>query len=413
MKDTLLFAGRVEEIQFLFQAFGRVEAGKPQVVMIEGAAGLGKTALLQVFCERAAQRANSSYIFHIRPPRERAYEPVSQAAAEATNKLLYDKMGGRRNALQAARQLLPDWLGAIPGIGEIVSAIVATVQALRRRRKKATPAPVLKGDDATDALLAAAARRPLVLLLDDLHLAEPPAIEQLERLIHGRTAEHRLLIVGAYRPAAPGRPAAAVHRMIQALPRDTVLKRRLQELEPHELEALVTKRLPYVVIPPSFLHWLVENTGGQPQAVAAALDDLVHRSVIRFVDRRWHIDAEAEDIARDGSVAVTAALKVDLSGVRPPVMAVLRAASLLGEEFDGSTVAALLERDELYVEDQLAHAAHQGLVEVRGEITLPSGDIATLFRFSSGSLRAALARETSPEERAELSRRRAALAASS
>jgi predicted ATPase len=409
MTNTALFAGRVEELQALFQALGQAESGKPRVLMIEGAAGLGKTALLSVFAERAALRLKSGYVCHVRPTNGSVYRPVPQAAAEATNNQLYDRVGGRRSALQTARELLPDWLGTIPGVGDLIAAIVATVQALRSRRRRSVPPPVQTSDDACDALLAAAASHPLVLLLDDLHRAEPAAIEQLERLLRGTMAGHQLLIVGAFRAAAPGHSALPIQRLLQSAPPEAVLRLGLRELEAQELGALVTKRFPYLELTPSFLQRLVESTGGQPHAIGRTLDEMVDRSVIRFVDRRWQLSTEPQDLVRNGS----AAPEVDLSGVRLPVVAVLRVASFLGEEFDGSTLAALLEQDELYVEDQLSLAARDGLVEVRGELTTSSGEIATLFRFSSGAVRAALVREIPPEERAELRRRQAELAASS
>jgi predicted ATPase len=399
------FAGRVDELQFLFQGLGRAAQGQPQVIFLEGAPGVGKSALLQSFGVRAAHREKSSYTFYILPPKEGEYRPIPQAAVEATNKQLYDRVGGRRKAIDAARDLLPDWLGAIPGIGDMVAAVAATVQALRRRRLRQGPTPVPSVDEDTESLLLVAARRPLVVLLDDLHHADADAVAQIERLIRATAGGMKLLLVGAYQPTPAGMPDPPIHRLMGALPQDLVQYRKLKELNKREVEYWLKKRFPHVDIPASFLRWLFEQTGGHAAAVESLLTRLIDRSVIRFVNRRWEIREDADEQHRIAGADSAAAVSVDLSAIGSTVVEVLQAASILGDDFDGSTLAQMLEKDELYVEDQLALAAHHKLVRVVGEKTLADGEIATLFRFASSHLRSVLARELPPEERAVFAQR--------
>jgi hypothetical protein len=60
---------------------------------------------------RSSERA--SWVFYVGAPAEDAYAPVAEAAVQATNKLLYDKVGGRRRAIESARELLPEWMSAM------------------------------------------------------------------------------------------------------------------------------------------------------------------------------------------------------------------------------------------------------------------------------------------------------------
>jgi predicted ATPase len=53
---TQAFIGRVNELHRLDAALDRAERGSPQVVLLAGDAGVGKTRLLLAFAERARQR---------------------------------------------------------------------------------------------------------------------------------------------------------------------------------------------------------------------------------------------------------------------------------------------------------------------------------------------------------------------
>jgi predicted ATPase len=392
------FSGRVEELQWLFQALGRAVNGEPQVVWVEGGPGVGKSALLRAFGVRAAQRQNRSYVFHVRPPAEGGYRPVTLAAVEATNKQLYDRIGGRRKAFESARELLPDWLGALPVAGDLIAAIVATGQVLRRRSRERGGTPGITMTEDVEALLDVAARRPLVLLFDDLDQVDAAGVTELERLIRSAAGGMKLLVVAAVQSAPAGSPTPPIFQLVNTLATRSGQRRRLQELAPRELEAWINNRFPHVTIPASFLTWLYDQTGGHPAAVQTTFDRLVERSAIRFVDRGWEITDHAVEI----QTPIAAHLPIELSRISPQVADVLQAASAIGDEFDGSTVALMMERDELYVEDQLAHAVHQKLVQVIGETTSHDGDIATEYRFTSSHLRASLARMVPARERGSL-----------
>jgi predicted ATPase len=404
------FAGRVEELQFLFQTLGKAAQGEPRAVFLMGAAGIGKSALLQTFGVRASFRQKSSYVFYIRPPESGRYAPLAQAALEATRKQLYDRVGGRRKAMDSARELLPEWVSAVPGIGELVAAIVATVQSIRRRRQRRLSTPGIALTDDAEALLAMAARRPLVLLLDDLQDADAPAVAELERLIRAAANGSRLMVVAAYCPTPPGVPDPPIHRLVRALPAGTMHHSKLDELTAHELQVWLKKRFPHVEVPADFLRWLYDDTGGHPATVESTLERLLNRSVIRFINRHWEIEEQVDKaLGLDPGDTKLRVPTIDLSAVRPAVVDVLRAASSLGDEFDGATLALLLERDELYVEDHLSLAAQHKLVEMTGELALPDGEIATLFRFTSSHVRSVLARDLTLEDRARFAQRNGAI----
>jgi hypothetical protein len=398
MSQVNAFAGRVEALQALFRNLSRAGGREPRLVLVEGATGSGKSALLGEFARRLGDHPREVAVVTVAAPADGAYDPIKLSARKVGKNQMYERVGGRRRAMESARELLPDWLGAIPVVGELISAIVATVQILRERRRAKNISPI-SGDDETDALIYASARRSLVLLLDDVEALERPAAARLEALLRAAEGRACVLIVGAATPAAPGtRPP--LQEMAAALPPALVARINLRELTPTEITGWLRKRFPHVEIPAAFLEWLRSETGGHPAAVDAMLDRLVDRSVIRFVDRHWEIGEPPADV----EAPAAAAPAVELSGLKPATLELLEAASAIGEEFDSLGLSRLVERDELYVEDHLAFALRHGLVESIGEAEF-DGDIATLYRFRSAHLCSSLFRALSAERRSELTSR--------
>ncbi|MDQ4044767.1 MAG: AAA family ATPase [Chloroflexota bacterium] len=390
------FSGRWDELYLFAECVNLARRGQPQVILIEGETGIGKTALLRAFEAANQQRdERAARVFTVAAPEESRYDPVLQAVLAVTAKRIYDRVGGKREA----KDLFFEWIGAIPGVGDLAAAIGATADAVHRRRRKANAAGVPLDEDVEALMLAA--RRPLTLLLDDLHLAEPPAIARLEALIRASVGGTRLLLVGTYRPAGPMAAEPSIRKLIDVLPAGSVRHRKLRALTVKEMTLWVDKQFPRAAKKEAFLDWLSASTGGHPATVERTLAHLLDQSLIRFVNGHWEIHPDPDWL----EVQQASDSTVDLSGIKPEIAEVVRTASVLGEEFDGSSLAALLEQDELYVEDQLALGVHHGLVGIIGEVTLPDGEISTLYRFATPYLRSSLYRSLVPERRAELERR--------
>ncbi|CAN5743107.1 hypothetical protein BH23GEM7_BH23GEM7_24960 [soil metagenome] len=394
------FSGRWDELYLFSQCRDDARRGQPQLILIEGEPGIGKTALLGAFAAAYSQHERRPRTYTVRPPEAGRYDPIHEAVAAMTGKRFYEKVGGRSEA----KDLAFEWIGALPGPGDLLAAIGATADALRRRQLRKTTQGIVIDED-IEALLVAA-RRPLVLFLDDLHLMDEAALPRFEALIRAAGRRTRLLLVGVFRPAPRGSHDPPIRRLIQALPAESIHLRKLRALTPKEMALWLDKQFPRAVKPASFLDWIYESSGGHPATIAATLTQLLERSVIRFVGGHWEIQADPEHHA-----IAEAESTVDLGGIDDVIAEVVRGGSVLGDEFDGASLARLLERDELYIEDQLALAVHQRLLQVLGEIDLPDGDISTLYRFTTPYLRASLYRSLPGEQRAELEQRRSATSA--
>jgi hypothetical protein len=350
---------------------------------------VGKTALLRALVVAPGRRwLRGARVLSLRAPEGEPYEPVHHAALAATSSRLYRRLGGTPQATTTARGLIIDWLSVIPAWGDLLNAIVGTLDVLQRRRRERAFAGIDTPDEDVAALIAASRRRPLILLVDDLERAAAGAVARLQSLIEVAD-EARILILGAYRPTAPGIPDPPVHRLRRTLPGkgESFLHLRLEGLDEAGVAEWARETFRGSEPPPSLVRWLHAATGGHPARLEATLAHLVETGAARRESGGWHFTEDPE--AR--TIPAFADSLADLGALAPEVAAVLGSASVLGDEFDAVTLARLLGEDELEVEDRLALGVHYGVLRNLGERALDDGEVTSLFRFTSPHLRAALA----------------------
>ena len=388
--------GRQRERELFSECLASAITGSPRFLLFEGEQGSGRSSLLTEIADSPLLPRRRIRVAHIVLRPDDPYDAVAHAARALTSHALYARVGGRRRTARAFRELMGDWLGAIPGWGDLLEAIYRTVEAVRRRRRKATAADVI--EEEIEEIMKIARRRPVAVLVDNLELADEPAAERLRRLMTHAEVGARLLLVGTFRTSPPGAPRPPIRPMLERLPAARVVHHRLGPLGPDDVQAWLEYRLPGARPPEEFRDWLVAETGGQPGALEAALHQLIERDAVRETAEGWIIAMDAHTL----DAAHATGPELDLSRLGDGPAQTVRAASIFGDRFDGDDLARVLALDELVVEDHLAVAVRFGLLEVVGTVDRPGGDIATAYRFASSSARAALQRALPRERRLEL-----------
>ena len=223
-----VFVGRADQLAALHKWLGQALAGEGQIVFVAGEAGAGKTALLQRFAQTA----------HARHPDLLAIWGQSNAFAgsgdpylpfrQALSLLLGESRRGFELGLFSQEEVqrlwsalpgsvdallshAPDLIDAFfPGADLLARTSAATegepdwLTALRfeveKRSKQPTDLNRKQLQEQTLAFLRGlCTRRPLLLVLDDLHWADADSVSLLFHLARS-LAGLRLLVVGAYRP---------------------------------------------------------------------------------------------------------------------------------------------------------------------------------------------------------------------
>jgi DNA-binding SARP family transcriptional activator len=321
--------GRGEELAALDAALGRVAGGHGELVVVEGEPGIGKTRLLRTWAGRAeAQGARVVFVTCDELGRTLPLQPVIEVVDVLTG-------GGRDEVAGSALSLLR------PLLGRSASLEAATLAALT---DPGAGQALLLGA-IRNAVREAAATSPLVVILDDTHVADAATLAWLSRADRD-FSEAMVLIVAAQR-ADEGRRLPA---------RLTV---RLGPLDLAEVREIVGS---------DRAGSIYERSGGLPLFVA-------------------ELAATGDDQEVPASILATIARRCDAMG---PAAAALRAAAVIGPEVDLDLLVSVTGLAPGELLDHLEEAVRRGLLEDQGGV----------FAFRNALIRDALDAAATPARRA-------------
>jgi DNA-binding SARP family transcriptional activator len=362
--ESLPLVGREAQWQTLIDRLALAETGKGHTILVAGEAGSGKTRLLEELAARARWRSlrvlwGSCYEYE----RVLPYQPFAEALRTSLQPAsvpgvedapLPDSASdlGTLATLppvwqQALLLLLPDW---VDQPAEHAPAIHADGQ---------DQAHLLEG--ISRYLQALAARRPLVLVIDDLQWAAPSTLQLFHYI--ARTAwRHAILLIGSYRPedlaqSAPhpttdgAGPALSVTGLQRSLGKDGVLDTlALGRLTGDDITQLVQDLPGFTVQPYAEQESAVESarvaeladrlfqfTEGNPLFVAAVVQALREDGVLDTAasSGQWRLPTRIRDLLHER-----------LERVGPLARDAVRIAAVAGREFDMNVLQRAWGKDE-------------------------------------------------------------------
>ncbi|MDP9847032.1 ATP-binding protein [Streptosporangium lutulentum] len=308
MEDGV-FVGRARELADLERRVAAAREGGGALVLVEGEAGAGKTALAHSVA-RSARRA------------------------------------GVRAAWGSCRE------------GEGAPAYQPWVQILRGLGRSSTvlldPAVTETGsrfhvfEDVVGMLHDAAGDAGLLLILDDLHWADVPSIRLLQA-VTSTVADSRLLVIGLCRTrdaSSHAGPAEALRPLTRERAVTRLSLGGLAPAEVAELAARVLGRRPE----PALLRTVDERAEGNPLFVL---------ELLRLVETIGSLDP-----GLPGGVRHVVGRRLD--GLPPETRRLLRHAAVLGREFTGEAVGALVGEEIEDVLDLLDPALAANVIRADG-----------------------------------------------
>ena len=228
-----------------------------QVVFVPGEAGIGKTALVHAFLGGLAERGIlvARAQCHAGQAGE-LYAPL----LDALEGLARGPEGRQTVAVLAERA--PSWLLQLPWL-----VPDDELGVLEQRARSTTRERMLR--ELAEALETLSLRHPLVLVLEDLHVADHPTVDLLA-LIARRPEAARLLLLGTYRPEE----ARATRHPVPALVDRLALaglghELALAPLSSDAAEAILSTRLRTAELPDGLASLLAEHARGNPLFMAS------------------------------------------------------------------------------------------------------------------------------------------------
>jgi predicted ATPase/DNA-binding winged helix-turn-helix (wHTH) protein len=324
-----IIVGRQREVDALQGWFQRATTGARQLVFLSGEAGIGKTTVLDLWLARLA--AGSP----VRIGRGQCTEHYGEAEPylpllEALGRLGHGPQG--QEILAGLRRYAPMWLTQLPGL-----LSDAELERVQRQVQGATQARMIR--ELVEALDVLTAATPLVLVLEDLHWSDSATVECLIALAQRREPA-RLLVLGTYRPVEVVIHTHPLRGMVQELAgRGQCVELRLEFLPAEDVAAYVAGRLggPITATLAAFIH---ERTEGNALFMVHIVEHLLQQGLIIRQEKQWTLLDGVEAKLASVPEGLRQLLMRRIEELPPEVRRVLEAASVAGEAFAATAVAA-------------------------------------------------------------------------
>jgi predicted ATPase len=381
---TIALVGRTKELESLKQLFQLAKAGQRQTVFLCGDAGIGKTALLDAFCQNL-DRSTPVYVARGQCVQGVAHREEYYPVMEALAALCGSEQGQQAGATLS--RLAPAWLSA------------ASKQA------SSAPATARAPGELCAALEQIAVDRPLILIFEDLHWADESTLALISALARRRAIARILLlaVVNAHHPAT--------EHPVRVLKQDLGMRGQCTEmhLEPLARSAvreLLAATLGQATLPDDLDDFVHRHSEGNPMFALALVKHLIAQELL--VRRNsgggqvWELSAAVDKLEPAVPDELAQMIELDVQSLPAQDQRLLEAASLFTVAFPAWGVAAALDEDAATVEEACnALARRLFFVRRAGYDELPGGAPSAFYVFAHGLYREVLYQRQAPARRAE------------
>jgi signal transduction histidine kinase len=351
--------GRDDEVAALSAAFDDALTGGCRGVLISGAPGVGKTALVDHF--RPVVTGDDAWFVAGKSDQYRR-DLESGGIFQAFRALGRLLLAEPEDELAELRELMLAALGANAGLAAATTPEFAALLGVPAEAGDPLTAQVRMQHSAVATLRAVASRkRPLVVFIDDLQWAGPTSVGVIDLVF--REQVEGLLLVAAYRDEVdPAHPLATSLSQWRQQPGVTHL--HLLNLVPSNESALVAEILRVDHAAAGALAELIEpHTRGNPYETVEVLNTLRQQGILAPTSTGWSWDEPAvRSLLTRSKVAELAMAR--LAALPSASRDVLAAMACLGGRAELSVLAAAIAESADVVEQRLAPALEEGVLVV-------------------------------------------------
>ena len=373
------FVGRDAELTRLRERFERTCDGRGNILGVVGEPGIGKTTLVETFLDGLEVRCNIG--------RGRCSERLAGAEPHLPVLEALDELTAADPQLaDALRATAPTWFQHVArpphGRGIAVGAPEVT----------GTGSPERLMRELTTFLEEASRRRPIVIVIEDLHWADVATIDLLAHLAP-RLARIRLLVLITYRQ----REMLVMQHPFARLRGELIARTHLDELHvsllgPGAVREYLQAALDTPSVPPELAALVFKRTEGNPLFVV---------EVVRYL--RQHGVAQGTPVlARDIPDSLRGLIDRGLDTLDGVTRQLLSIAAVQGYECDSATIARVSGVTSSDVEERLRRADQiHALVRFDREDELDDGSLSFVYRFAHVLYQDALLGSIAPSRRSE------------
>lgn len=355
--------GREAETAAIIAAFERAAMGPAELLLVSGFSGTGKSALVHEVHKPLTERRGSFISGKFdQYQRDVPFYAWKMAFEEFCNLLLKED----ETSLARWRERIA---GALGTIGKVVAEVIPSIELIVGPQPEVPP---LAGEQALNRLNYAFANFlkalcikdfPLVVFIDDWQWADAGSLSLLKSVMADKEIRH-LLLIGAYRD----NEIHTAHPLSLALDdigkaEGRMITIELPPLGRADVRDLVRDTLNDAPGVEDVARVIYGKTQGNAFFTVQLLTDLYETSVIRFSleDWRW-VWRQADIESRDISGNVVDLMTVKIGRLPEKVQRTLIHASCIGDRFELSTLAAILEKPAHMAAAELEQALQEGIL---------------------------------------------------
>jgi class 3 adenylate cyclase/predicted ATPase len=347
--------GREAELGLLLQRWEQSKVGLGQVVLLNGEAGIGKTALVEVLRAHVAREGYTRLGFRGSPYHTHsALYPVIEHlrrmlrldrhdSPEVTPDKLERALQGSGLPLAEAVPLLAALL-AVPLPEGCYAALTLTPQQQRQQTL----------DTLVAWLVAEAEHRPALAVYEEVHWADPSTLEWLGMLVE-QAPTVPMLHVLAFRPDfVPPWP-----------PRSHITPLTLNRLDRPQVEALVRHLTGGKALPAEVVQHLITRTDGVPLFIEELTKMLLESGLLREDGDRYVLMGPLASVPIPATLHDALMARLDrLEAAK----AMAQLVAVLGREFSYTLIQALAPLDEVTLQARLEQLVAAEILYQRGRL---------------------------------------------
>jgi DNA-binding CsgD family transcriptional regulator/tetratricopeptide (TPR) repeat protein len=360
--------GRGAELAALTAALDRAAEGRGGAVFITGDAGIGKSRLTRDVAYTASARD-----FQVLTGRSTQsavpvpYRPIAEALMGAARAGMRPSAPGISDYRSALGALVPEW--SRPDSGEAYISPVVIGEAVLR-------------------LLASSPGSGGLLVIEDVHWADPETLAVIEYLIDNVAGTNVLCVV----TLRDGGPSEAINLLQSAADRRVARRVEVPRLTPAAIREMAAACLD-VPHAPAPVGALLADCDGLPFAVEEILAAAVSSGALARDEHGWHVNADVSTGVPD---SIAGSVRRRLAALGPGVASVVISAAVLGRQFDWTLLPAVAGVNDVAALDALQRAHEVQLIE-------PASVDAATFRFRHSLTREAILADLLPPDLASRS----------
>jgi predicted ATPase len=280
-----------------------------------------------------------------------------------------------RRVIDLLQQYAPSWLAQMPSVlspaEKESTQHTAGVSRERMLREMA------------DAVELMSAENPIIFVLEDLHWSDYSTLDLMSFLARHRDPA-RVMVIGTYRPVEV---ILAEHRLkgvkqelrAQGLCTELALEYLMEETVAEYLSI----RFPGHQFPRRLARLIHKRTEGNPLFMVNVVEYLVEADLVSRDGSRWMLRTALDKIEAATPESLRNLIEKQIERLSDDERTVLEGAAVVGMECSTAAIAAGLERDEGWVEEQCEKLVkrHEFLTPAK-VVRLPDGTLTRRHKFS-------------------------------